>query len=185
MSLPLYPASASARDRFVAERRAARPSHDPWQYQGLIVEDERTGEGVPARTATVFLTGRECPWRCAMCDLWRYTTVADTPSGAIAAQVAAAVAALHEEQPRVSVLKLYNAGSFFDPRAVPVEDYDAIAATLAGFSRVVVESHPALIGPRVDCLLDALSRHGVTPDARPRSKWRWGWKPRIPRRSTA
>ena len=162
-SLPLYPASASARDRFVAERRGARPSHDPWQYQGLIVEDERTGEGVRARTATVLLTGRECPWRCAMCDLWRYTTVADTPSGAIAAQVAAAVAALHEEQPRVSVLKLYNAGSFFDPRAVPVEDYDAIAATLAGFSRVVVESHPALIGPRVDRLLDALSRHGVTP----------------------
>jgi len=95
-----------------------------------------------------------------MCDLWRYTTVADTPAGAIATQVAAAVAALHEEQPRDSVIKLYNAGSFFDPRAVPVEDYDAIAATLAGFSRVVVESHPALIGPRVDRLLGALSRHG-------------------------
>ena len=63
MSLALYPAGASARDRFVAERRGARPSHDPWQYQGLIVEDERTGEGVRARTATVLLTGRECPWR--------------------------------------------------------------------------------------------------------------------------
>ena len=142
VSLPLYPASASARDRFVAERRAARPSHDLGGTQGLIVEDERTGEGVRARTATVLLTGRECPWRCATCDLWRYTTVADTPSGAIAAQVAAAVAALHEEQPRVSVIKLYNAGSFFDPRAVPVEDYDTIAATLAGFSRVVVECTP-------------------------------------------
>jgi len=159
----LYPESASARDGFVAERRGPRPLHDPWQHQGLIVEDERTGEGGRARTATVFLTGRECPWRCAMCDLWRYTTVADTPAGAIATQVAAAVAGLHGEQPRVSVLKLYNAGSFFDPRAVPVADYDAIAATLAGFSRVVVESHPALIGPRVDCLLDALSRHSGAP----------------------
>ena len=158
----MYPASASARDRFVAERRGPRPAHDPWQHQGLIVEDERTGEGAHARTATVFLTGRECPWRCAMCDLWRYTTVADTPAGAIARQVAAAVAALHDEQPRVSVIKLYNAGSFFDPRAVPVKDYDPIAVTLAGFSRVVVESHPALIGARVDRLLDALSRHGGT-----------------------
>ena len=55
-------------------------------------------------------------------------------------------------------MKLYNAGSFFDPRAVPDADYDAIAATLAGLSRVVVESHPALVGPRVDRLLAALAR---------------------------
>jgi radical SAM enzyme (TIGR01210 family) len=158
-----YPASAPARDRFVAERRGPRALHDPWRHQGLIVEDERTAEGVRAYTATVLLTGRECPWRCAMCDLWRHTTAADTPAGAIAAQVAAAVATLHEQEPRVSVIKLYNAGSFFDPRAVPVEDYDAIAASLAGFSRLVVESHPALVGPRVDRLLDALSRRRAAP----------------------
>jgi archaeosine synthase beta-subunit len=161
VSLPLYPATASARDGFVVERRGPRALHDPWRYQALIVEDERTGEGVRARTATVLLTGRECPWRCAMCDLWRYTTVADTPAGAIARQVAAAVAALHEARTRPSVIKLYNAGSFFDPRAVPLGDYDAIAATLAGFSRVVVESHPALIGPHVDRLIDALARRGT------------------------
>ena len=39
-------------------------------------------------------------------------------------------------------MKLYNAGSFFDPRAVPEDDYDAVAADLAGLSRVIVESHP-------------------------------------------
>ena len=156
-SIPAYPASASARDRFVAERRGSRPAQDPWQHQGLIVEDERTAEGGQARAATVFLTGRECPWRCAMCDLWRFTTVADTPAGAIPKQIAAVVAALTEEQPRPTVIKLYNAGSFFDPRAVPEADYGDIAAALAGFSRVVVESHPALIGPRVDRLLDALA----------------------------
>jgi archaeosine synthase beta-subunit len=156
----LYPTNASARDRFVVERRGSRPSHDPWQHQGLLVEDERTADGDLARAATVFLTGRECPWRCAMCDLWRYTTPGDTPAGAIAAQVAAAVAALDGQDPGVSLVKLYNAGSFFDPRAVPLQDYEAIAATLAGFSRIVVESHPALIGPRVDRLLEALSRHG-------------------------
>ncbi len=71
----LYPATAAARDRFVLERRGPRPAHDPWRYQGLIVEDERTAQGGRARMATVLLTGRECPWRCAMCDLWTYTTV--------------------------------------------------------------------------------------------------------------
>ncbi len=45
-------------------------------------------------------------------------------------------------------MKLYNAGSFFDPRAVPESDYDDIAAQLVGLERVIVESHPALIGAR-------------------------------------
>jgi hypothetical protein len=54
-------------------------------------------------------------------------------------------------------IKLYNAGSFFDPRAVPPADYRAIAKAVTGFSRVIVESHPALIGARVDDFLEALS----------------------------
>jgi len=157
-----YPADRSARDRFVLDRRGARPTHDPWHHQGLIVEDERTADGTCARVATVFLTGRECPWRCAMCDLWRYTTLTDTPRGAIPAQIAAARATLLGEGERVSGIKLYNAGSFFDPRAVPVQDYDAIAETLEGFSRVVVESHPRLVGPRVNRLLAALTRSAGT-----------------------
>jgi radical SAM enzyme (TIGR01210 family) len=93
-----------------------------------------------------------------MCDLWRYTTPTDTPRGAIPAQIASAHAVLLGEGKQVTGIKLYNAGSFFDPRAVPVQDYDAIAEALDGFSRVVVESHPALVGPRVDRLLAALSR---------------------------
>ena len=48
-----------------------------------------------------------------------------------------------------SVLKLYNAGSFFDPNAIPPEDYPAIAARAAAFERVIVECHPALVGERV------------------------------------
>ena len=44
--------------------------------------------------------------------------------------------------PPVSRVKLYNAGSFFDPNAVPREDHAAIASRLEGFERVVVESHP-------------------------------------------
>ncbi|MGB2714237.1 MAG: hypothetical protein WBC51_08670 [Vicinamibacterales bacterium] len=155
----LYPSTPSARDRFVLERRGARPQHDPWRYQGLITEDERTEQGAVARMATVLLTGRECPWRCAMCDLWTYTIESDTPRGAIPAQVSAARQALGADHGAVSGMKLYNAGSFFDPRAVPEADYDAVAGALAGLSRVVVESHPALVGPRVDRFMAALDRH--------------------------
>jgi radical SAM enzyme (TIGR01210 family) len=153
-----YPVAAAARDRFVVERRSDRPLHDPWRHQGVLIEDEAAPGGGRDRVATVFLTGRECPWRCAMCDLWRYTTVTDTPRGAIAAQVASARSDLAGTVPAITAIKLYNAGSFFDPRAVPDADYDDIAAALAGLARVVVESHPALIGGRVDRLLDSLDR---------------------------
>jgi radical SAM enzyme (TIGR01210 family) len=151
-----YPATRAARDRFVLERRGARATHDPWRHQGVIVEDEPAQAGGTTRVATVFLTGRECPWRCAMCDLWLHTTEADTPVGAIPAQVSAARSELIERGERVAALKLYNAGSFFDPRAVPEEDYDAVAHALCGLSRVIVESHPALVGRRVDRFLASL-----------------------------
>jgi radical SAM enzyme (TIGR01210 family) len=45
-------------------------------------------------------------------------------------------------------LKLYNAGSFFDPRAIPPEDYPEIANLAAPFERVIVECHPKLVGRR-------------------------------------
>jgi archaeosine synthase beta-subunit len=152
-----YPVTSRARDRFVTERRGSRPSHDPWRYQDLVVEDERAGDGSVARVATVFLTGRECPWRCVMCDLWQHTTTTDTPAGAIPAQVVAARRTLTLQRDLVTQMKLYNAGSFFDPRAVPDDDYDRIARSLAGLGRVIVESHPALIGARLDRFLDALN----------------------------
>ena len=55
--------------------------------------------------------------------------------------------------------------NFFDPRAVPVSDYDDVAAALIGLDRVIVESHPALIGSRVDRFLEALDRHSVSSGA--------------------
>jgi radical SAM enzyme (TIGR01210 family) len=156
----LYPSSLSARDRFVLERRLERPTHDPWQPQGVLVEEERGAEGGTVRVATVFLTGRECPWRCVMCDLWQYTIEADTPAGAIPAQIAAARNTLALRGERATHAKLYNAGSFFDPRAVPEADYDAIAGALVGFTRLIVESHPSLVGARTQAFVSALDRRG-------------------------
>src|SRR5262245_52109767 len=155
-----FPATAEARDRFVLERRGSRPAHDPWRHQGVLVEEERSADGRVVRAVTVFLTGRECPWRCTMCDLWRYTTPDDTPHGAIPDQIIAARAEAEVRHGSIEVIKLYNAGSFFDPRAVPESDYDAIAAALSGIPHIVVESHPALVSDRhgrVDRLLEAIA----------------------------
>jgi radical SAM enzyme (TIGR01210 family) len=147
--LTAYPEAAAARDRFIIDLRGPRPRHDPWRYQDLVIDDEPTERGGVARVGTVFLTGRECPWRCAMCDLWRFTTRHDTPAGAIPAQIQAARETWRTHGEDISRVKLYNASNFFDPRAVPENDYAAIGAQLAGLDQVIVESHPALIGDRV------------------------------------
>ena len=137
-----YPESAADRARWILARRGPREVIDPRKPVGALVERERTETGAIASVATIFLANRECPWRCLMCDLWRHTLDSDTPAGGIPGQIDAALAAL----PPAARVKLYNAGSFFDPRAVPRGDYAAIASRLAPFERVVVESHPALVG---------------------------------------
>ena len=162
----MYPAPHASRDRFILERRGPRQPLDPWRYQDVIVEHERTDRQTIAPSATVFLTGKECAWRCVMCDLWQYTTTAATPVGAIPAQIAAARSALDARGETVSQMKLYNAANFFDPHAVPEDDYAAIAAALTGLDRVVVESHPALIGDRVDRFLAAMHRYQGSEAAR-------------------
>jgi radical SAM enzyme (TIGR01210 family) len=160
-----YPSEGADRDVFVLERRNPRPSHDPWRYHDVIVEEERTEDGMNALVATVLLTGRECPWRCVMCDLWKGAIAEDTPRGAIAAQIRNARRHLDEAGRMVGRMKLYNAGSFFDPRAVPEADYAEIAASVAGLERLIVESHPALVGSRVDRFLQELDRHSLAGGA--------------------
>src|SRR5215510_7154063 len=154
---PEYPDAPAARDRFIIDLRGPRPAHDPWRYQRVLIEDEPTERGDIARVGTIFLTGRECPWRCAMCDLWRYTTRADTPAGATPAQISAARDQWRRSGDAISRLKLYNASNFFDPRAVPTSDYGDIAAASGDVEQVIVESHPSLVGERVERFRDALS----------------------------
>jgi radical SAM enzyme (TIGR01210 family) len=163
---PEYPGTPAARDRFVIDLRGPRPTHDPWRYQDVRIEDEPTERGDVARVGTIFLTGRECPWRCAMCDLWRFTTRADTPPGAIPTQIRSARELWRRRGEVVTRVKLYNASNFFDPRAVPASDYGDIAAAINderdndgrddAVEQVIVESHPSLIGERVERFLEAL-----------------------------
>ncbi len=151
-----YPSQAAERTRWILARRPPRPTVDPDRPSGFFLEEEPDGQGRIAEVSTIFLTNRECPWRCLMCDLWKHTTAGPVAPGVIPAQIDYALAELNraprerrsaglaEDGPRH--LKLYNAGSFFDTRAVPPGDYPAIAARTAGFDRVIMECHPALVG---------------------------------------
>ncbi|MEJ2086752.1 MAG: radical SAM protein [Acidobacteriota bacterium] len=69
------------------------------------------------------------------------------PRGAIPAQLELALSGL-DEPPPGATLKLYNASNFFDRRAVPIEDWQAIAKLAEPFDRVTVESHPRMIDDR-------------------------------------
>jgi archaeosine synthase beta-subunit len=137
-----YPAGARERNDWILARRPDRNAVDPKRPHAWLVEEERDAPGVIVPVATIFLTNRECPWRCLMCDLWRNTLVDSVPAGAIPEQIEFA---LRQLRPARQV-KLYNSGSFFDPRAIPPEDHIAIAERVRAFERVIVECHPALIG---------------------------------------
>jgi hypothetical protein len=115
---------------------------DPFRPYSYFAEDECSAEGTVVAVNTLFLTNRRCPWNCAMCDLWKNTLTETVPLGAIPAQMDYALSQL----PAADCIKLYNSGSFFDPRAIPIADYPAIARRLTTYHRVIVESHPALIG---------------------------------------
>ena len=133
---------SSAVDAWILSRRPARELRDAYLPYEYFVEEECAAGGLVEPVATVFLTNRECPFRCVMCDLWRNTLTETVPVGAIPAQIDHALLQL----PPAKQLKLYNSGSFFDPHAIPPGDYGAIADRANRFDRVIVENHPALTG---------------------------------------
>ncbi len=126
----------------VLEHTGRNSNLDPWRPNGFFVEPECAADGFVVDVATVLLTNRECPWRCVMCDLWKNTLEESVPPGAIPEQIQYAL----DRLPVAQQIKLYNSGSFFDRRAIPNEDFPAIARLVSEFKNVVVESHPALLG---------------------------------------
>ena len=150
---------ATERDRFILERRGPRPHHDPGAIKASSSRTSATADGRLLGSATVFLTGRECPWRCVMCDLWRYTIAEDTP----------AAPSPHRSQPRAT-----NCASMPRPSARSSSTTPGASSILArsrrptttpwraeldGLTRVVVESHPALVG----CAGRSVSRSAASP----------------------
>jgi len=152
-----YPDSSLARDRWVLQHRAERHAVDPRRPYAQLIEEERADTGEAVSIATIFLTNRECPWRCLMCDLWKNTLTDTVEPGAIPAQIDWALNALNASETRPRQVKLYNSGSFFDPKAIPPEDYPAIAERVKSFERVIVECHPALVTERILPFRDRLA----------------------------
>ncbi len=131
-------------DRWILTHRGAKHAVDPHRPYAWLVEKELAASGRIEDTAIIFLTNRECPFHCLMCDLWKNTTDVSVPPGAITAQIEWAL----KQMPEARHLKLYNSGSFFDERAIPGKDWESIASLVNHFETVIVESHPRLINDK-------------------------------------
>ena len=137
----------AAEDRRIRSLRDPKPVHDPFAPPRFVVEQELR-KGRLERSLTVFLAGAECPFTCVFCDLWQHTIDGATPPGALPAQVRLALAAAAADPETIDRIKLYNAGNWFDLRAVPRSDLDTLGRILAPFRAVTVESHARMVGPR-------------------------------------
>lgn len=149
----VYPTETERRTEWIVAHRAPHAEPDPERPYAFLVEEELSASGEIFPVATIFLTNRECPWRCVMCDLWKNTRTEPVARGAIPRQIEFAL----ERLPAAQQIKLYNSGSFFDLQAIPREDYGEIARLAAGFDRTIVECHPALVGDRCVAFQDLLA----------------------------
>jgi archaeosine synthase beta-subunit len=144
-------------DREILDARPARNSLGIDRPYEFLVEPERGADGLVEDVATIFLTNRECPFRCLMCDLWKNTTVESVPVETIPRQIDYAL----ERLPEAQHVKLYNSGNFFDAKAIPKEDWPAIVERVRGFKSVIVENHPKLCGDGCFEFQDMLAARGV------------------------
>jgi radical SAM enzyme (TIGR01210 family) len=137
-SFPLYSTQE------IVERRPEREKLDPRRPYSFFVEKEHNATGDVVDVATLFLTNRECPFRCLMCDLWKHTLTESVSMGDIPEQIRWS---LDQLQPAREI-KLYNSGNFFDSQAILPEDYSEIADLVRDFETVIVENHPNLCNDR-------------------------------------
>jgi archaeosine synthase beta-subunit len=152
--------------------RPARNKVNPEIPYHFLHEQEPDKDGVLRKVNTIFLTGKECAFRCVMCDLWKNTLTNPTPPGAILKQLDYALSGL----PHADIIKLYNSSNFFDPKAVPPSEYRGIAERLKSYQRIIVENHPKLCGnlcvefaEKLNGTLEvAMGLESIHPDVLPR-----------------
>ena len=125
--------------------RTAGAVVDPTAPPAVVTEQEPDENGVIKQATTVFLIGKECPFRCLMCDLWKHTTSEPTPPGALVRQLSQVLPQIQHRE----IIKLYNASNFFDPQSVPLTDRNGLATLVQDFETVVIENHPKLLSNKV------------------------------------
>ncbi len=108
----------------------------------FLHEEEPDLEGNIQSINTIFLTSKECSFKCLMCDLWKNTIECPTPKGAILKQIDYALNRL----PDSNLIKLYNSGNFFDQKSIPLSDYPGIIERVKSYKKVIVENHAKLCG---------------------------------------
>ena len=141
-------------NRAVVAARPPRPGQvDGSSPHAVFLERELTARGIVEDVATVILVNRECPFKCVFCDLWKHTTTEAVPEGVVATQVETALASL----PCAPHVKLYNAGSFFDTKAIPPADYRRIGDAVADRDTLLVECHPRMVDARCLEFSDAIA----------------------------
>ncbi len=140
------PKSPTVDDRWILAYRGSRNEVDPTRPYAYLVERERTRAGEVVDVASIFITNKECPFRCLMCDLWKNTTTQSSVVGAVPDQIEWAL----ERLPPVRHIKLYNSGNFFDAQAIPRDDWPRIVALVGDLESVVVECHPRLVDRRAE-----------------------------------
>jgi hypothetical protein len=128
-------------DRWIKSFRGKKNKLDPSKPYNWSIEKERTRQGFVEDTATVFLTNRECPFTCLMCDLWKNTTNYSVSADEITDQIDWAMARIQSAYH----LKIYNSGNFFDLKAIPLSAYRPIADKINRFKTLIIESHPRFI----------------------------------------
>ncbi len=74
-------------DSWILNQRGQRNAVDPLRPYACMVEPERTTDGLVEDVATIFISNKECPFHCLMCDLWQNTTTVRVPDGAVAGQI--------------------------------------------------------------------------------------------------
>ncbi|QDT97357.1 radical SAM protein [Gimesia aquarii] len=120
--------------------RSAKNQVSPEIPYAFLNETECDSDGALTEISTIFLTNRECPFQCLMCDLWQNTLDETLTPGMITHQIDYALQRL----PPAKQVKLYNSGNFFDRKAIPEKDIPSIASQVHNFERVIVENHPLL-----------------------------------------
>lgn len=144
---------------WILENRGPKNAVLPDRPYAYLIEKERSQAGVIENIGTVFLTNKECPFRCLMCDLWKNTTDYSVTPEQIDQQVLFSLSEFAKQIERENLalhsLKLYNSGNFFDRQAIHADALERILARVHdarktfAINNLIVENHPKLVGNRL------------------------------------